>query len=257
MKKNGMKIKDSITVVDQIAAINDIVDACFYNGDYKPYYFDIEERQSIVKYFITGVEFEDGDYIYDCIENDKDLKKLVLKFYEDISGTQKAQTENKRNKKYIDILNIVASNAIDIVNFRKEKMIHGTDDIKKINENIDYTTKAIDSAVVGVIDLVSGIYSVIENFAKLDLGNLTPEVVANTNKFIKEFVESGNGDVNKIITEITSKLSSKVPETDFYEEQRKEIIRLKDILREHHIGFLEGDVNEIESDSAGMSSKNE
>lgn len=124
MKKNKVKIKDNLSIIEKAAAINYIVDACFYNGEYKPYYFDMAVKDSIVEFFLDGLEFDKTDQIYDIINTDEEIQKLVNKFYIDKNETQKTQTINKRNEKYIEILDFVKDNALKIIDFRKAFIIH-------------------------------------------------------------------------------------------------------------------------------------
>lgn len=124
MKKDNLKIKDNLTIIEKAAAIDYIVDVCFYNGEYKPYYFDMAVKDSIVEFFLDGIVFDETDQIYDIIDTDEEIQELVSKFYIDKNETQKAQTVNKRNKKYIEILDFVKDNALKIIDFRKEFIIH-------------------------------------------------------------------------------------------------------------------------------------
>lgn len=119
MRKNNVKIKDNITVVDDISVIQNIVDYYFTDGEYTPYYADLAKVTAIAQYFLDGIEFEPGDYVYECVMTNDDLYKCVNKFL--VPSTIKSDAQ------YYNRMERIMKHVEDIVEFKKQKLIHNTD----------------------------------------------------------------------------------------------------------------------------------
>lgn len=137
-----MRIKKNITIVDQIAAINYIMDYYFTDGEYTPYYANVANAEAIAKFFIEGVTFDKDEYIYDCVENDTELKNLVHKFCFDIAGDKDAEKHNKENEPYINAMRFVVRNVEDKLEFEKQKRIHCTGEKERLVKDINDTLEA-------------------------------------------------------------------------------------------------------------------
>ena len=117
MKKNNAKIKDVITVIDEINVTNAIFNSYFRNGEYTPYYSGMSEVIAIATNFLDGVEFDKNDLIYDSVLGDPELYSLVLRFYYNIEDTEEAAKQNAENGLYINIHNRIAANVRDMDTF--------------------------------------------------------------------------------------------------------------------------------------------
>ena len=175
MRKENMRIKENITISDQINVINYIIDYYFTDGEYTPYYAGIAKIEAIALYFIDGVEFNDDD-VYECVENDKELRTLVHKFCYDVANGNVAKKHNTDNRKYIDVMRFVIENVNEKLEFEKQKRIHCTDEknrtMKDINDvmeelvelakNIKYAAKPVienpefTTQAVGVLKKLNG-----------------------------------------------------------------------------------------------------
>lgn len=91
MKKENMRIKENITISDKINVINYITDYYFTDGEYTPYYAGIAKIEAIALFFINGVKFDGDEYVYECVENDEELRKLVYKFCYDVANDKIAK----------------------------------------------------------------------------------------------------------------------------------------------------------------------
>lgn len=119
MKKNNVKIKNDIGIADEIIVIESIVDYYFTDGEYTPYYAEMGKVTVIAQNFLDGVEFDDEDYIYECVMNDDDLYKCVNKFF--VPSTIKSDAQ------YYNRMERIMKQVEDIVEFKKQKLIHNTD----------------------------------------------------------------------------------------------------------------------------------
>ena len=119
MKKNNVKIKNDIGIADEIIVIESIVDYYFTDGEYTPYYAEMGKVTAIAQNFLDGVEFDDEDYIYECVMNDDDLYKCVNKFF--VPSTIKSDAQ------YYNRMERIMKQVEDIVEFKKQKLIHNTD----------------------------------------------------------------------------------------------------------------------------------
>ena len=149
MKKDNLRIKEDINILDQKNAIEMITTSAFMENGYTPYYVDDTKLAAIMKFFITGYELDEEDNLYQIIYEDEEVRDLILKFFENIDDTDEAREENKENAIYINILNNVMNNVVDKIEFEKQKMIHLTDKKEEF-----------------LIDLNSALESITETFAK-------------------------------------------------------------------------------------------
>ena len=192
MKKNNVKVKENITMVDKVNAINLIVSSYFTDGEYTPYYSKMADVIAAVTYFTEGLDFAEGDDIYDAVTQDEELNDMV----HDIL--------------FEDDMIFVKDNAKDKVEFLKQKIIHSHADMDKI---IEACNVIIDS---------------LENFSKLNIkemkkedmqnasivleklasnNNLTPEVISNVlkdavgfnmDKATEEIIDAKNAEIREL-----------------------------------------------------------
>lgn len=203
MKKvNTIKIKE-IMFEDKISAIEDIASEYFMvdsYGDvhYTPYFSEIAVVNAIVKYFLTGVEFEDGDTkqsIYNEALNNKYILKQIKRFF--VNSSENAEEENENNKKYIEIMNSIMDNVKDKVKFTKQKLIHGQslDVLDKISLMCDKLTSllSITDNVVSVMNKIAesditpeAITKAIKDAVAFDMDSATEEIIDAKNEQIRE-----------------------------------------------------------------------
>lgn len=177
MIKENMRIKENITLMDKIDAVESIVSAHFQNGDYTPYYADMAEIIAVVTYFIEGITLEDNDNIYDLYEKDDELHNLVNQFIlKNISVTQFTPQN--------EIMRWVRNNVYDKVAYIKENVIHSTPNLDTI----------VEAANV-IIDTCS-------NFSKLNLSSMSPEDIELGRSVLQKINDSGIEITPESITEI-------------------------------------------------------
>ena len=142
MKKNNVKIKDNITSVDEISAIKSIVDYYFTDGEYTPYYSEMAKITVIAQTFLSGVEFDDEDYVYECVLKNDDLYKCVNKFL--------SPAVSKTDVKYFDIMERIMKQVDDIIDFKKQKLIHSTDAFAVVGDMCMAIKSLLDSYIQNV-----------------------------------------------------------------------------------------------------------
>lgn len=182
MQITELKIKENITP-DLIAqAIEYISNSCFIGGTYNPYYMSFTEKLAIVQYFLDGIEFEDGDSLFVISELD-DVKNLIKKFYGD-----------KRFSEQAALMEEVRENVKEVVEFKKQRLIHGADAIESIAKNIEDITGRLNEFgnFIGNLDVALG------NLVNLDLSAVNKEDVENARKLAEKFA---NGDMTKALKE--------------------------------------------------------
>lgn len=196
MKKDNVRIKENISFVDKVNVIKEIVASYFVAGNYTPYYRERATVIAIVNNFIEGIEFETEEEVYDSVCEDIEIMKIVEKF------------------KTTHHMCMINKNVDDIVEFEKQRIIHGSSDLETIAE------------------FCKMISNVLSNFSNLRLDLITPEAI----EVGKEFV---NKMKNQEITEETlaNVISSiienhKMPETEIYEHQRLRIEEQQKTLEE-------------------------
>ena len=128
MKKINPDIKNDFTLKmqDEIDAIEMIADMFFRDIEdddgnittkYTPYLEKIGQVNAIVRYFLTGVEFDDGEDVYDAVMEDKDIEPLVKKFM--VPYGEKIDEPTREQK----IMGQIMDKVYDMIEFRKAKMI--------------------------------------------------------------------------------------------------------------------------------------
>ena len=196
MKKDNVRIKENISFVDKVNVIKEIVASYFVAGNYTPYYRERATVIAIVNNFIEGIVFENEEEDYDSVCEDIEIMEIVEKF------------------KTTHHMCMINKNVDDIVEFEKQRIIHGSSDLETIAE------------------FCKMISNVLSNFSNLRLDLITPEAI----EVGKEFV---NKMKNQEITEETlaNVISSiienhKMPETEIYEHQRLRIEEQQKTLEE-------------------------
>lgn len=196
MKKDNVRIKENISFVDKVNVIKEIVASYFVAGNYTPYYRERATVIAIVNNFIEGIEFETEEEVYDSVCEDIEIMEIVEKF------------------KTTHHMCMINKNVDDIIEFEKQRIIHGSSDLETIAE------------------FCKMISNVLSNFSNLRLDLITPEAI----EVGKEFV---NKMKNQEITEETlaNVISSiienhKMPETEIYEHQRLRIEEQQKTLEE-------------------------
>lgn len=218
MTKKNLKIKDIITMVDKVNAIEAIVNSAFdEDGSYTPYYVDIKKVEVIVDYFLEGIELADNEYTYEVAINDKDVNKLVSRFFYNIEETDKAMKENEKNAEYISIMNDVMANAGNKIEFIKQEVINCTYMKNEFYANFN--------------TMVSNVNKAIENFSNLDLSRLDEDTITTALGIMNQLKDKEL--TPELITDvIKNAVNFEVPETEIYEGQRKHIeeqnIRIKE-----------------------------
>lgn len=228
MKKNNAKIKDVITVIDEINVTNAIFNSYFRNGEYTPYYSGMAEVIAIATNFLDGVEFDKNDLIYDSVLGDPELYSLVLRFYYNIEDAEEAAKQNAENGLYINIRNRIAGNVRDMVEYEKQKRIHENSEIEELKKLIadqNYSLSLLNEFINVVIDTFG-------NFSKLNLQSLSSDDMNMAIEFMQSLKD-------KDITEATlanairkAANKHKMPNTKIYEEQRARISEQQEQLRE-------------------------
>lgn len=195
MIKNNMRIKENITIVDKINAVESIVSSCFtYNEktnkeEYTPYYKDMAATIAVATTFVDGITFDEEDYVYDYYKNDKELSFIVDKFMES------------------ETMTFVVDNADKMIEFKKEQILHKNDILDKIGEFCDVMTDAL------------------ENFAKLKLKDITKEDLGNVIDVVKKIQETES--VTDVIKEASNFNLDKAT-AEIIDSKNEEIRKLKD-----------------------------
>lgn len=199
MKKDNVTIKSDITIIDEISAIESMISYYFTDGEYTPYYADMAKVTVIAENFLDGIEFEPEDYVYQLVMDNDDIYVCVKKFI-DIPNSQ-----DKEDVSCYVRMEKIMKQVNDIVEFKKQKLIHNSD------------------AFVVVGDMCLAVKDIIDNFAR---NNETAQ------KFIFDLQESGITE--ETLTNAVRKAADqfRLPENEVIEGQRKRIAEQQSQLQE-------------------------
>ena len=214
MEITNVKIKDSITIVDHIDAVEFIVNAYFTNGRYTPYYADMAKNVAIATFFLEGVKFEEDDDIYRITCTDEKIKPLVDKFL--------VASVSKTSAKYISIMEKVMKDVEDIVEFNKQVIIHSHSSIdeklekliEKEIRNKDYELKVLNDAERLQKEQIKQ-----AEYANKVAELMTPEETAKVNRMFAD----GKFDTSEIAKAVTEKYL----QSDVHDKNTQQIIEDK------------------------------
>lgn len=125
MKKNNFKVKENITFEDKANAIEYICISLFdfdEEGDiidYSPYYIEPAQVCAILNYFVEGIEFENGESIYDVAVADKEVNDIVNQFF-----LKPTTAKNPKLTYQQEVMKFVMSHVVEKVEYMKQKSIH-------------------------------------------------------------------------------------------------------------------------------------
>lgn len=198
MIKENMRIKENITLADKISAIDFISQKYFFEGKYTPYYADMAEIIAVGSYFVEGytletVELPDGsaeeENIYDLYRTDNDFRKMIDQFVNyDFPSTDAAE-----------IMEDVRKHVRDKVDFVKQQIIHS-------NPNLDI-----------IVEAANVIIESLANFSKLNIEQLTPEMVKTCASVMRK-LDSSN---IKLTPEFIADVVRDAADFDFDEASKK------------------------------------
>ena len=199
MKKDNVRVKSDITIVDEITAIESMVSYYFTDNEYTPYYADMAKVTVIAENFLGGVEFESEDYVYQLVMENDDIYECVKKFLE-IPTSQ-----DKENVDCYARMEKIMKQVEDIVEFKKHKLIHNSDAF----------------SIVG--DMCLAVKNMLDSYAKNN------EIAQ---KFVSDLQESGINEetLTKAVRNAADQF--KIPESEIIEGQRKRIAEQQGQLQE-------------------------
>ena len=199
MKKDNVRVKSDITIVDEITAIESMVSYYFTDNEYTPYYADMAKVTVIAENFLDGVEFESEDYVYQLVMENDDIYECVNKFLEIPTSQDKESVDC-----YVRMEKIMKQ-VDDVVEFKKQKLIHNSDAF----------------AIVG--DMCLAVKDMLDNYAKNN------EIAQ---KFVSDLQESGINEetLTKAVRNAADQF--KIPESEIIEGQRKRIAEQQEQLQE-------------------------
>lgn len=168
MKKTAMKLKESLTLTEKVMAIKNIVSSNFMDDEYTPYYDKLGRITTIIKYLIDGIELEYEDNLLELYNSDNEMHDMV-------DSVLHGDIDNDTLK---DDWLFIMMQAADKIDFMKRKLIHHNYDLEKI---VDAANVIIDS---------------LENFSKLQLSELTPEMIQTGMTVMKKLADN-NVELNQ------------------------------------------------------------
>lgn len=222
MKKIDPQIKNDFTLKmqDEVYAIEMIADMFFRDVEddegnittkYTPYLEKIGQVNAIVRYFLTGIEFDDGEDVYDAVMDDKDIRPMIEQFF--IPYGEKIEKITREQK----IMGQIMDKVYDIVDFRKNSILFKIQNESnailtyKILELIEKEHEKTEKEIEATENLNNWIDE--QRKQQEELNTLI------TPKMQKEFIEKF--DVNSM----TESIYKKISESDLH-KRNQEVIEL-------------------------------
>lgn len=192
---------------------------------YTPYLEEMGVVTAISKYLITGVEFDDGEDVFNSVIEDHDIYSLINKF---LSPTEKDTDEEQ-------IISWIMDHVIDIVEYKKSMNIastHNEYNIVLAAKLLEITDKEKER-----IEKETEVYEKLDEFIEQQKELNSMLTKEDYEKFVKKF------DTNSL----TSAIVSKYGETELH-KRNKEVVEMNREIREkdNKIIELESAVKKLE-----------
>jgi hypothetical protein len=123
MVKTDVKIKEFITMEERAIITNHLVDSYFTENDdgsltYTPYMIDSALTTIFFLYCVEGVKFGENEKVYESVCADEELVELYTTTLS--TNLKKDSSSNKM----IETINSIMNDVIDMVEFKKQQIIH-------------------------------------------------------------------------------------------------------------------------------------
>lgn len=201
MIKNDVKVKKQLTIVEIIKMTKELVEGYFIGGEYTPYYKEINDIVAFFKYCVDGLKFdivEDGngkktlESVYNSVANDSELMSMFNNLDEVYDSSLLSQIES------------IHTDVADIVDFRKQFIIHSSTSIdKKVEEilNKESRNKDLEMKVLQDTERLQK-----EQLKQIEYANkianmMTPEETVELNRLMIKNGEYDPNEVAKLVTD--------------------------------------------------------
>lgn len=220
MIKTDVKVKDFITIEERAIITNHLVDSYFMENDdgsltYTPYMIDPALTTIFFLYCVEGIEFDDDEKVYDSVCADEDLVKLYTTTLSDNVDT------NTSNGKMAKTIYSIMNDVIDMVEFKKQQIIHNNLVLNKKMSEILEVQKQLEALKLEIAENENILLKQQINqneYGEKVMNYMTPEETATLNKKIL------NEDMN------FSKLAELVTEKYLKSNSHKEkIVEMKSV----------------------------
>lgn len=185
MKIENLKVKENIGGDEIVGAIEYISNSCFANGSYNPYFLQYGQKMAVFNFFLEGVELEEGDTIFEAI-NQPDIKKVIGKFFADARVSKEAS-----------IMKEVLDNVKEVIEYKKQRLIHGADAIEYIATAVNKIDKFVND-----LDTALG------NLVNFDWTSVNTEDIESAREIIKKLKESGTELNTDTIADVVKKAAN-------------------------------------------------
>lgn len=202
MVKTDVKIKDFITMEERAIITNHLVDSYFTENDdgslaYTPYMIDPALTTIFFLYCVEGVEFDETEKVYESVCADEELVELYTTTLS--TNLKKDSSSNKM----IETINSIMNDVIDMVEFKKQQIIHNDPVLNnKMLEILD-VQKQLEVLKLKIAEnenkmLLQQITQ--NNYGEKVMSYMTPEETASLNKkMLNE--EMDFGKLAELVTE--------------------------------------------------------
>lgn len=187
MIKKDVKIKEYINIEEKAIITNHLVDSYFTEGldgtvEYTPYMVDVALVTAFFLYCVEGVEFDEEENVYNSVVSDEDLINLYT-----TTLSVKLEDDNCPNIRIVREINSIMRDVADMVEFKKQQLIH--------NNPI----------------LISKLYEILE--AQEEIDKIRLEIAENENKvLLQHYNQNAYNEkvMNHMTPEETAELNRKM-----------------------------------------------
>lgn len=203
MVKKDVKIKEYINIEEKAIITNHLVDSYFVERldgtiGYTPYMVDVALVTAFFLYCVEGIKFDEEENIYNTVVSDKELMDLY-------TTTLSVQLDNDEhpNIKIVREINSIMRDVVDMVEFRKQQIVHSNSGLNdKLAEILDMQ-KQVESLRLEIAEnenkLLQQQYK--QNvYNEKVMSHMTPEETAELNrKMLDENMDFGK--LAELVTE--------------------------------------------------------
>lgn len=232
MVKNNVQVKEKLSVTDKINMTKGLVAGYFIDGEYTPYYSEINDIVAFFTYCVDGIEFSEDESIYASVVEDKELMAMY-------TGSGIPDLRPYKLREQLDEIYTIVK---DMVEFEKQRIIHSSTPIdEKVLEILEKESRNKDAELKLIKDterLQKEQVKQLEYVNKIS-SMMTPEETVELNRLM---LKNGEYDPN----EMAKVVADRYFESGKHDENLESVIQAKnDKIRELEVYKQEHDARNV------------
>lgn len=195
MIKENVKIKEYINMEEKVVITNHLVDSYFTEKsdgtiNYTPYMVDVALVTAFFLYCVEGIEFDKEENVYNSVISDEELMNMYT-----TTLSVKLDDDEHPNVKLVREINSIMRDVADMVEFKKQQIIHNNSIVNEKLIEILNMQKQVESLKLEIAENENKLLQQQHKqymYNEKVLSHMTPEETAELNrKMLNEDMDFG------------------------------------------------------------------